>query len=288
MFNVYPEQLHAAWYNILDDGVPRRTLLDAQDQEDWNGVVPVSTRTGIPLNLKPLNNQKLQEIVATANSREDFHNYNTIMGAPKWGHCLCELRFITGADCIQYLCKGALPAPVKGAMPKNKHWAMFIDPAPRGFLCPFMRTAWYATMGLQRTDTSFQKCDVLIGKPTEDWILAQRPNAPNGALPGRAVTDIVLPGKCLRCENANAPIDEYNMLHSNQFSKMDLSIPFCDIPITKPVQYKPEGTLRHPTLEGGTWYRYRDLSMAYGVPDSDIWKEGSTAENKKDMTMEDW
>jgi hypothetical protein len=69
---------------------------------------------------------------------------------------------------------------------------------------------------------------------------------------------------------------------------MDFSITFSDIPIAKPVQYKPEGDLRHPTLEGSYWYRYRDLSVTYGVPVGDIWKEGNTAEGRRDMTMEEW
>jgi hypothetical protein len=122
-FPTYPEQIDHRWHPRYE-----HTIIDPNSGELIEVVVHNDNRKSIDLptawkdydpksrrnpelgsRLQPLSKAAKQEILDSAVSREDFHDYDRIhnqYGAGFWG-CLCELRFITGTDCIQHLEKDA-------------------------------------------------------------------------------------------------------------------------------------------------------------------------------------
>ena len=254
--------------------------------QDWNGFVPKSIRTQLALDLIPLDSKQLNKFAETARSREDFHNYNVIMGRQgDWGKCLCEVRIVTGRKCLDHLRKGNYAPPKQGEKPKNKHWAWYIDPAPRGFLCPLVRNA-PNLMGGGKTPKHLQTCEILIKAPPESWVLEQHPNALDGALAGRAVTDILHPEECEGCRGTQ--MHDNNRLDFDQWRKMDFNLQFPNMPVKKPMQYMPCGESKHGTLTKWHYYHYHDLHRTYGVPDADVYKEGNFKRKEEGVTMDKW
>lgn len=180
---------------------------------------------------------------------------------------------------------------------------MFIDPAPRGFVCLSVAEKLPSSTGAQQTDTHHQACsrEILISRrgPTEDWVLAHHEDAQDGALPGRAVTDLVVPGPCMACRGK--VLDANNWVDMDQYSNSDKTRSVEDSRHVKPVRYEypfwdKNGPLdkHHSTLRKGAYYHYWDLREGFGagrgVPDEHIVKEPPFGDGvtRKATTMNKW
>lgn len=191
---IYPEKVHDKWLEYYTRITYEGAQLEAIPAS-WTGLWkrPLTSfrfESTIPFPRPKLTSAEKDHIVETATSREHFHDIDKIVNAPGYGTCLCELRFITGTQCLQHLRKG----PDGKTLPSGKdHWAWFIDINPRAMLCPHAKDN-----GLKSDGKRFH-CDILIREPTEDWVLEQDPNDPQGTVAGRASSDLVFEGKCPRC-----------------------------------------------------------------------------------------
>lgn len=74
-------------------------------------------RIRIPIGLQEITQDQLNDIVANAQSREEFHDCNWHASEDGgWAVCLCEIRIITGTECIRHLSEGECMTP--GHLPK--------------------------------------------------------------------------------------------------------------------------------------------------------------------------
>jgi hypothetical protein len=275
---LYPEQLAVSWQPLRSN--PHRAIdtnLTA-NWGPWHDGHAVSMRSGITLGTEPLPKHLLLAVVANATSREDFHDYNWQMSAAGgWGSCLCEIRIVTGGRCMKYLRKGEDEAV------RNLHWAWQLDVAPRGKVCPLALKKRYE----YKNEQSKWPCrEILLldklGRKDEgidrDWVLAMTPNSPDDAIPGRAISDIVISGECVNCrylaEERKAgrnPDPRGIMTRFNEIpdpvmvDKMNAS-EWEERPIRyRPVNHHQTG---HPTLVDGDYY-YRERLTRLGVLEAD-------------------
>jgi hypothetical protein len=287
-FNAYPEQLHAAW-----QPANRSELPDTKLPSNWRGFNPRSRRAEHKYFTTALTDTKIQEVLDTATSREDFHDYDLIHNHEKFPQgCLCELRFISGQECAQkHLVKG----PDGKTMPTgNDHWAWYIDIAPRGYLCPSARERHLASIGGPPDRAG---CPILLSNkpPPKEWVLAQDPGDVVGTLAGRAVTDEYPPGLCPRCRGEDVD-KETNELHADQSEKFVYKGP-CK-PTQQPMEYRPSKYEQyvHPLLARSTHHHKKELMQFPGVDAKEVWIErrkyskivdGKLVE-KRGCTLKDW
>jgi hypothetical protein len=283
----YPEPIDERWRSLLQE-VPsgignnpnRKHSHETEVPKDWHGYVPRMQRSGLHCNHDPLPDSIKREILREAKTREHFHDYDKIHDARRRRiDCLCELRLITGCDCFEHISKGSDGKTV--GMPNNQHWAWTIDVAPRGFVCPRAKEYHEASMGGPTTSG----CPILLfdKPPPEDWVLAQDSNDPTGTPAGRAC-DIVLPGKCEKCQGKKVD-DKTHELLENQRCKAMKYLGGLGV-IRQPVKYQPDidsgSVVEHALLEPGNYYTLLDLtSWQPSIPWSDIWLEHVRLKNGK-------
>lgn len=136
--------LWGAIYNI------NRKLPSKEDLEDaWDGENPNYFRTELPILPPALSEEDKRKILATAESREDFHDYKKMHDVKNFG-CLCELQIASGKACEKHLGKGLDGKTTEEA---KYHWAWHIGVTPRGLVCPIAYT---------RHLKGFEGCDILI------------------------------------------------------------------------------------------------------------------------------
>lgn len=153
----------------------------------------------------------MDNIVANATTREDFHDYNWLASEDGgWGICLCEIRIITGVGCVSRLTNGGCAAP--GELPKNKHWAWLIDCAPRGRICPLVHLKHHVMLGNPQAEGVACR-RIMIKQPPEYWILVRNEG---DLVPGRAVTDVLRPGPCVACDPNGYHVTNENELLLDQ------------------------------------------------------------------------
>ncbi|KAJ4291930.1 hypothetical protein N0V90_009827 [Kalmusia sp. IMI 367209] len=263
--------------------------------ENWRDERLYSTRAGMYcFDCAHLTEEHKDSILKNATSREHFHNVEKIMSEPYWGLCLCELRFISGQKCLKHLMK---EDDGKTAPTGKDHWAWFIDICPRGFVCPFAKKRGEDNGG----DPQKEACDILLGKPTNEWALAQHAEDPKGTVAGRVSTDIFLSSECPRCLGFKVDPETNQILnpqHGKWMLRPDPKNPWLyESPIdydpamhedlhpadqppawdkwlaVQPVQFRPvEGTERwhHPALKPYWLYHVCTLLHLYISPE-DIW-----------------
>ena len=177
----------------------------------------------MPFPRPALTKSQKDKIVESAISRKDFYDVDKITSSPKYGTCLCELRFVTGVECLKFLTKG----PTGETLPEGqRHWTWYIDINPRAFLCPHAKRNGLQAEG----DPRRFHCDILIKEPTERWELAQDPRDPEGTFAGRVTSDEILPGKCPQCDSKFSINPVTEQLHNPDFSN----------PLIRPGPAKPQ------------------------------------------------
>jgi hypothetical protein len=272
-FRAYPEQIHDRWAPQWSTGTGENKKTYNEDRDSvelpasWNGIAPPSRRNpGLHCRIRPLSDNIKKDILATATSREDFHDYDKIHA--EGNDCLCELRIITGKDCEKHLKKDGKTGQTEN-LGSNRHWGWYIDIAPRGYLCP---AVWRRRNRLA-VDVGYEGCSILIEPPSEEWVLAQLPGDPEGTCAGRAVGDEVRLGVCCAC--AGSAMRDNHEIRVEQLSK------FKYLGETKwfiqPVEYRPmePNCLRHPLLELNSrydqWYLLHFRESTPRVSARDIW-----------------
>ncbi|KAF1976217.1 hypothetical protein BU23DRAFT_629838 [Bimuria novae-zelandiae CBS 107.79] len=148
---------------------------------------------------KNLSKEEKDEIVSNARSREDFLDVYKAMNEPYWGYCHCEIRIISGQGCLKHRIKDKDGAEDRTRETGKSHWAWFIDPCARGYMCPFAKKRAIDNDG----DPEKLACKILLAEPTNDWVLAQKDMDPIGTVAGRASTDIFLLSECPACLGMN-------------------------------------------------------------------------------------
>lgn len=225
-------------------------------------------RTGLSLPRTQTTDEARIEVAENATCLEDFHNYDHIDRPGYWGRCRCQLRIVTGSECLHHFeCNEEGETPSSA----NSHWAWFIDIAPRMEICPFVKQAQIAGIGTTRP------CDILIGiAPPAAWVLEQDPGAKAGTWPGR-VQDIVVSGvKCMRCRNPDKVLED-NMAEVDQAAKTEFYglNPISGKPIggsEQPIQYRPKNEKSaHWSLKIGQLYIKGDIMNIPGVDHEDLW-----------------
>jgi len=250
--------------------LPLPSLPDWPTQSDhWTGDRPKSKRTNLPLFLKPLPDNIVQDIADNAQSREDFHDYNIIMGPPYWGNCNCALRIIGSTKCAEYYVKNKDGPDGKTVAEGHKHWAWYLDIAPNRIVCPFAAIRAKGSMSGKR----YQACrEILKTIPKSSWALEQHPDDPKGTIAGRIATDVVwVDRKCPRCEGMDVSDD--NELRKSQMYKINVvedrqypSIPPVGWPeglYETPVEYRPlpgSNFSAYPLFQPGQLYAPSQLT----------------------------
>jgi hypothetical protein len=275
--NIYPEQFDTLWQ---ESNPSRADPLEVP--EDWpvwddprdpthanrpawdKPFFPVkSERTNLPLHQKPLSKEDVDRIIANATSREDFHDYNWQQSADAgYGSCLCEVRIISGSDCVKHLEKGELGDLAKVGEPcNNKHWAWQIDIAPRDKICPRALMRYdddvRAASGAEHLVKATGCREILLVKAIpEEWVLATMPKDSGFAIPGRAITDIMRPNsKCFSCRYKDW-VNEFNEVIVDQVYKLDPRGM-----LEWPMRYDAEnGKTRHKSLVPGEYYGAKRLA----------------------------
>ena len=269
--------------------------------EEFKGRQLSSYRTGLDIGVhRKLSEEEKMEIVHNARTREDFHDLNKIMSPPSWGFCLCELRIISGQRCLNFLSKDEDGANGKTPKEGESHWGWFIDPCPRGEMCPIAKQRHW-----EREDSIsiYEPCDILIAKPTSEWALAQHEDDPKGTIAGRVSTDMWLKSKCPGC--LGYYVDGTNHIRDLQTEKWDVEkqehfLPkdwdpaesdwLVDMPpdwprnlAVQPCQFVPQESFTdyHPVLKPTHFYHYFAL-YHLGVTNEHIWLPG------KEMTYQQW
>jgi hypothetical protein len=263
-FNLYPEKVSEVWAIKMTTQYP---------PEHWKDMIPAVQRHMIGVSRSGIDMAERIAIADNATSREDFHDYAWhISEIADWGACLCELRIITGEDCLKHLEKGSYEPPKVGELPKNKHWAWYIDSAPRGMTCP--RAQYQLDSGMGNPPIETQACeDILIKPPPEHWVLAQRDCDPNGTVAGRASTDIVRRGSCLACAGLN--IQKHNRVVFDQQVKLRPTYHKSgkDSIWKLPLRYTPSNLKpQHPTLVPEKYYYWERLNGLF-VPPKDMYDQ---------------
>jgi hypothetical protein len=258
-YNSYPIDVHVHYQKNCQVVNPVRSL--------W---------TNLPINMPPLAQDLVDAIKNNPESREDFIDWNAHHALTQ-GRCLCEVRIVTGRDCVDHFRKGRYEEPEgPDALPKNKHWGWFIDPAPRGLLCPMAYTKSLQALGGAQDDFHMQYCKwdaILTSEPTEQWVLKQKPGAGKGTIAGLAVTDMLRPGNCVRCQNLGLPEHMGMSMNEKNFIAWPQAWKFAqDLydRVILPFKYKPRKGHAKAGLEFEGFYHYKDLSATYGVLDEDI------------------
>jgi hypothetical protein len=227
------------------------------------GMTIQSLRTDIALPRKAIGKEAMYKLMDNPQIKEDFHNYDYIDGYQgQWGRCLCELRIITGKECLPHFeanAEGKTPSSAKD------HWAWLVDVAPRGKVCPVAKGVCDLALGEPLP------CNIMLGNngPPSAWILAQDEGAKEETLPGR-IDDVTLLRKCLKCQNASKVEQETNKANLDQKAKaIYLESPNAT---TQPMKYKPmSGESVHWSLNIDKLYHVDDVRKVGVMWANDLW-----------------
>lgn len=211
--------------------------------DDWANKHVMPERTRLSLLLEPLDKDQTDAILANATSREDFHNYNWFASADAdWGICLCEIRIVTGSACRHHLSGSA--------QEQKKHWAWYLDIAPRGKLCPRVRRR---LDNENPGDERALRCrDIILGMPSGEWVLERKLG---DVEPGRAVTDVMRTGQCMKCAR-------YQVSEKTNLAFVDQRYVLVNGgPWVMPMKYNPPDgeQVAHGTLVRGHYYHKERL-----------------------------
>jgi hypothetical protein len=239
-YSKYPEVLHDNWFGRAAE------KLEDKFRGDFVGDRPRSRRTDMHICMMPLSEDKVQETARNAESREDFHDYNKIMGKPLWGMCLCAIRIISGEKCANHFKKDKDGPDGKCPDTAKDHWVWQLDIAPNRIVCPFARKNSFTKCG----DYVNKPCDILIKKPPPDWVLAHHPEDPAGVVAGRIATDLFRKDElCPKCDAdlRGVPIEitEDNELKESQIFKFSVPEEYKN-PSTRPWWPYPTGYFDQP------------------------------------------
>jgi hypothetical protein len=233
------------------DMVYHQSVYETEELRSFcNGTIR-SLRTDITLPRKAVGIEAMFKLLDNPQNKEDFHNYDYIDGRQgQWGRCRCELRIITGKECLPHF-----KADAEGKTPSSAqdHWAWLVDIAPRGKVCPVAKGVSKLVLGEPLP------CNIMLNKngPPSAWVLAQDEGAEEGTLPGR-INDMTLSQKCLKCLDASQIEQETNRATLDQRPKtLYLNSPN---PIIQPKIYKPtSGVSAHWSLEINKLYHMDDI-----------------------------